>query len=443
MRIVKLIAENFKKVKAIEIVPGDDGMVILTGRNEQGKTSVLDAIAVALGGADVLKTIKEPIRQGCDRATIIADLGDMVVTRTFTEKGTYLTVKTPDGKAEFKTPQQLLDGMIGRLSFDPLAFSGMKDKDQLEALLSLVKIDLDLNAHALERQRLYDERTIINRDVKQLEGQIAGIAPQPEETPDIERNSAEVLEEMRKAQNVNSDNDKQRRRLDEMRIEANHLSGKILDSNNEIEKLEAEIERLKGCISDEQIKKINCQQDLDKLTDDGKILREQVESLKDLDLTVYDQQMAELDGTNRSVRLKQQRNALVILHSDTKKKADGLTDSITALDDKKDNALKAAQFPIDGLGFNDIGVTYKNIPFAQCSAAERLRVSLAMAMALNPKLRVIRITDGSLLDSRNMAIIKEMVAANDFQVWIEVVDESGKVGIFIEDGEVVEAEANL
>ena len=95
-----------------------------------------------------------------------------------------------------------------------------------------------------------------------------------------------------------------------------------------------------------------------------------------------------------------------------------------------------AKFPIKGLAFDDTGVTYNGIPFSQCSTAERLRVSLAMAMAMNPKLKVLRIMDGSLLDSQNMAVIQEMVAANDYQCWIERISENAGCGIYIEDGEV-------
>jgi len=99
--------------------------------------------------------------------------------------------------------------------------------------------------------------------------------------------------------------------------------------------------------------------------------------------------------------------------------------------------LKEAKFPIDGLGFNEQGVTFNGIPFKQCSSAERLKVSLAMAMALNPELKVIRITNGNLLDSSNMTIVEQMAKDNDYQIWLEMVDESGSMGIYIEDGEVV------
>jgi len=94
--------------------------------------------------------------------------------------------------------------------------------------------------------------------------------------------------------------------------------------------------------------------------------------------------------------------------------------------------------PIDGLSFDDEGVLFNAIPFSQLSSAEQLKVSISMAMSMNPKLRLIRIMDGSLLDSENMEIIKSMANDNDFQIWIEKVDESGKIGIYIEDGEIKE-----
>ena len=112
------------------------------------------------------------------------------------------------------------------------------------------------------------------------------------------------------------------------------------------------------------------------------------------------------------------------------------TAKIEALDKQKNDAIAAAKFPVAGLSFTDTGVLYNGIPFSQCSSAEKLRVSVAIAMAGNPKLRVIRITDGSLIDSKNMAIIESLAKENDYQIWIEKVDESGSVGVYIEDGQI-------
>jgi hypothetical protein len=109
---------------------------------------------------------------------------------------------------------------------------------------------------------------------------------------------------------------------------------------------------------------------------------------------------------------------------------------LDALDAKRDASLAAAKFPVDGLGFTDDGVTFKGVPFGQASSAEQITVSLAMAMALNPKLRVIRILDGSLLDPDSMQTIAAMAGENDYQVWVERVSDTSGVGVVIEDGEV-------
>ncbi len=102
----------------------------------------------------------------------------------------------------------------------------------------------------------------------------------------------------------------------------------------------------------------------------------------------------------------------------------------------KDKAISEAEFPIDGLAFGDGEVIYQGIPFSQASTAEQIRASVAIGMASNPELRVMIIRDASLLDAKSMNLISEMTNEQDFQVYCEVTDTSGKVGIYIEDGTV-------
>jgi hypothetical protein len=113
-----------------------------------------------------------------------------------------------------------------------------------------------------------------------------------------------------------------------------------------------------------------------------------------------------------------------------------LTDEMNALLKQKDELITSAKLPIDGLNIDAEGVTFNAMPFTQLSSAEQLKISLAIAMSMNPKLRVMRIMDGSLLDSDNMAVIKEMAKTEDYQVWIERVEDNGQVGILIEDGQI-------
>ena len=157
MKIVKFTAENVKRLKAVEITP--DGTVqVITGRNAQGKTSVLDAIWLALGGGGASRETPRPIRDGEDKASVTLDLGDLMVTRTWTGDKTALTVKSADG-AKYPSPQSVLDALVGRLSFYPLEFTRLSARDQVAALLDLVDLDVDLAALAAERQVAYDRRT--------------------------------------------------------------------------------------------------------------------------------------------------------------------------------------------------------------------------------------------------------------------------------------------
>ena len=125
MKIIELRAENIKRLPAVNIRP-DGNVVEITGKNGQGKTSVLDAIWWALEGKENIQAA--PIRRGATEAHIKLDIGQLKVTRTFkaVDGGHYtttITVENDEG-ARFPSPQKVLDSLLGELSFDPLAFTG-------------------------------------------------------------------------------------------------------------------------------------------------------------------------------------------------------------------------------------------------------------------------------------------------------------------------------
>ncbi len=421
MKIVKFQAENVKKLKAVEITP-DGNTVVISGRNGQGKTSVLDSIWFALGGGDAAKNTPRPIRDGEKQATITLDLGDYKVTRNWTSnENSYLKVETKDG-AKYPSPQKLLDSLVGQLSFDPLAFSTMDDKAQLKTLLGLVELPIDPAEIDRQKKEIFDQRTLVNRDVKNLEGQLAAIPEPGEDVPAEEVSASAVLAELREAQEVLQNNNFKRSDLKRMRNEVAGYQQSINELENQITELTRRINSLA--------------QSRDELIAKGKAHAVEIETLIDPDLDVFQVKLEQVEQINNSVRLANQYKGVALSLAEKITESKKLTEQITGLEKQKDDALKAAKFPVDGLGFDENGVTFGKIPFKQCSAGERLKVSLAMAMALNPKLRVIRITDGSLLDSDNMKLIESMAKDNDYQVWIEIVNESGTLGVYIEDGEV-------
>jgi hypothetical protein len=152
LRIISLEAENFKRLSAITIRP-DGSLIVISGRNGQGKTSALDAIAAAIGGKKAAP--KEPIKQGHARAEINLDLGRFKLKRTFTrhdngEIGSTLVLEQANG-ARPKTPQALLDDLMGELAFDPLDFLRKAPKDRFDTLKLLVP-EVDFDGIAAQRK---------------------------------------------------------------------------------------------------------------------------------------------------------------------------------------------------------------------------------------------------------------------------------------------------
>jgi len=403
MKIVSLTAENVKRLKAVHIEP-DGTLQVIAGRNAQGKTSVMDAIWLALGGGAAMRETAKPIRDGEESASVTLDLGDLVVTRTWTGDKTTLTVKSADG-AKYTSPQAMLDALVGRLSFDPLAFTRLSGREQVAALLDLVDLDVDLDAMAAERQKLYDARTELGRQGKAL-GDVPKVDKSLAET---ERSATAIIEQIRNAQAAES-----ARSTAESNV--NIASQKVTAIKAQLVDLEAELANWSGTFEDRS------------------------KTLAALpiapDTTALESDLANVEQTNAAIRANNEARTKGATHAKLTADYNDHTAKIDALDTKRDKALAAAKFPVDGLGFTDDGVTFQGVPFSQASSAEQIKVSLAMAMALNPKLRVIRILDGSLLDAESMEAIGAMAAANDFQVWVERVADGSGVGVVIEDGSV-------
>ena len=431
MQIVGLQVENFKRIKAVEIIP-QGNTVIISGANGQGKTSILDAIWAALGGAkaDKAQGTIEPIHGGEKKAVISVDLGDIKVTRKWTsnDKST-LVVENQQG-AKFKGPQAMLDKLVGSLSFDPLAFSQMEDKQQLETLMGLVKFSIDPRELDRQKKELFDERTIRNRETKQLEGQLAGMTEPDAETPEEEVSASEILTKMQEASETLTTNNLKRQELQTLGFQMNSHKDEIKSINGQLDELYQQI-----CYLEEKLAKE--QESLNEVVSKGRIIQAEVKELKDPDIPGLQQQMKDIEKTNQSVRDAKTYREVEQKLKTSQGESGKLTKQIQAIEQQKETMLKEAKFPIDGLGFNEQGVTFNGIPFKQCSSAERLKVSFAMAMALNPDLRVIRATNGNLLDSNSMYEVERMAKDNDYQIWLEMVDETGSMGIYIEDGEVV------
>lgn len=403
MRIVSLTAENVKRLRAVEITP-DGNVVTITGRNAQGKTSVLDAIWLALGGGAAAKGTVRPIRDGEDHASVTLDLGDVVVTRTWRGERTTLTVTSADG-AKYASPQGMLDSLVGRLSFDPLEFTRLRPLEQRQALLDLVDLPVDIDALDRNRRALFDQRTAVGR-----EGKSVGVVSVDASLPEAETSASQLVAQIREAQEIERLNHDERHMLERARQRVDATTA-------EIGRLTTQLERDAEALSE---------------------LEATVATLPAIpDVAAIEAALAGVEETNAAIRANNSARERSERVKSLRAEYDRLTAEIGELDRAKAAALANADLPVPGLGFDDGSVTFHGVPFSQASSAEQIRVSLAMAMALNPKLRVIRILDGSLLDAENLALVAEAADANDYQVWVERVADSTESAVVIEDGEVL------
>lgn len=402
MKIVSLEAENIKCLKAIEIKP-DGNMVVIGGENGNGKSSILDSIEYALGGSKHIPG--QPIRNGQEKARIVLDLGDIQVTRTFTKNGTNLVVKSKDG-ATFATPQAMLDKIVGNLSFDPSEFFRMDDKKRIETLKTLVGLDFtELNKNHKEA---FDTRTDINRRGKELKAQYESLS-YCKDVPDKEVSVAELSKQL---------------------TDAIFKNQKLSNDKRSLENNQLRITRI-----DEQIKQL--MEEKTKIESYVKKDRYTVEDLKEIDVSEIQNNINSAEEINKKVRANDAKRALETALQELRGKSEAISIALKGIDETKQQMMEKAKFPIKGLAFDEETVTFNSIPFDQISQGERIKISVAMGLVLNPKLKILLIRDASLLDEKNLEMVAKMAQKMDAQVWLERVGHGKECQIIISDGTIV------
>ncbi|MGO2634791.1 MAG: AAA family ATPase, partial [Galactobacter sp.] len=344
-KIISLTTTNYKRARHVEIRPDADGnLVIVSGKNGQGKSSVLDSIAAALGGVNA-KATPRPIHDGEDRAEIILETEDLIVTRTFTEGGSRLKVASQDG-ATYSKGQAKLDELIGRLSLDPLAFTQLSDREQVATLLDLVDLPFDPTELDAQRKTIFDQRTEVGR-----QGKAIGDVTVDPNLPAGEQSATDLINQIREAQATNAE---------------------VLNARANAERYRTTIARLQQELHDAEEALVRSQAVADQET---------------VDTSTLEQQLATLEDTNSSIRANNVARGKAQEQARLRKEYKALSAELEAMDKRKADGLASAEFPVDGLGFDESGVTFQGVPFKQASSAEQIRVSLAMAIALNPGLR--------------------------------------------------------
>jgi chromosome segregation ATPase len=431
MKIVKLTAENFMRLVAVEISPQGNAIMI-TGKNAAGKSSVLDAIMSALCGKRYQP--EKPIRDGQDHAEVVVETENFIIKRTFTAKGGgTVTVSNAEGM-KASSPQKMLDKLVGEIAFEPMEFfkdgkDVKKQREQRAMLMQLVGLDftdIDKKIKAVKAERSAVKTSKETYDFE------AGQIP---EMPDVGDELVSMDELTTKLRIATKHNEKQ--------VE---LQGAIDDGQrlltSYMEKLDASIgaiTALKKQLTFAEQQKANNQEEIAKIEAKLDGLAGQMEPLIDLD--AINRSIGLVEQSNNLVRDKLRRTELVKKSADKSREFAALGKKMKTLDAQKAARLGAAKMPIEKLSVDENTILYNNIPLSQVNESMQLQIAVAISMALNPKLKVI-LMKGNDLDAENLEAVCTMARDKDYQVWIEKVsdDKSNKTGFIIEDGSVVPAD---
>lgn len=411
LHLVSLEASAFKRLRAVRIdFPAGEPVVTISGRNGQGKSSVLDAIAAALGGGAYKP--ERPIRKGHKKAEIVADLGEIIVRRTFTESGGSLTVEAADG-SKLASPQAVLDKLYGSLAFDPLAFTRMEPRHQVAELQRVAGLTERFAAIEAQRGAAVAAKTEANRTVRTLEMTLEGL---PDVAgPDEEVSVTTLAAELQAANATKAKHASARQWLQQERKTATDLAMQLAE-------LEKRLDAVRTALADAEAE----------IAKRAPI----VEAMVDPDIAAITSRITSVEQDNALARRRKHRAETVEKLKDAReaaRKADRAVEDIAL---NRDATLAEARLPVKGLGFTDEGVTLNGVPFEQASTAEQIRASVAMGLASNPRLRLMLVREGSLLDDESMRLLADIAAEHDAQVVVERVSSGEAVGVVIEDGEV-------
>lgn len=428
-RILKLHSENVMRLRAIDITPSDD-LVVIAGENDAGKSSVLQSIQMALGGKRCFPDV--PLRQGSRNGVVRVEIGDgkpdLVVSLRLGKDGRH-TLKIEDAEGnEQRRPMELLGDLIDAVAFEPLSLAGASPKVLSDMLRKAVGLDFtELNA---ERHQRYTDRTRVNTICEQLQAEVKSLQESlsdvPEALPDVD--AAKIA--MDRAEALIRANHKESRELEQLALIIRDLHEKEKELDRQISRLQAEYKELGSAIERDERDYANRTKSLAQATlPDIAQLRIDYERAVQLQSLVRDRQ-----------RLEERCEAL----DASREKAKLLSDAIAEIDQTKARQLSDANWPVDGLGFDEDGtITLNALPLSQASQSERLNTVVAIVASMNPKLRVMLVRDASVLGDERLEQLRQIARDRGMQIWAEYAtrnadDRPGVPCVLIEDGSVVE-----
>lgn len=413
VKIAALEAENVKRIKAVALTPSPTGLTIVGGNNNQGKTSVLDALAWALGGEKFRPTAA--VRDGAlapPHLKVILSNGVVVERKG---KNSSLTVTDPTGQ---RSGQQLLNAFVEPLALDLPRFMQASDKDKADTLLNIIGVGDALTGLDREIKALYDRRTVIG----QIGAQKRHAAEELTEYPDAPSEPVSAIELIQQQQEIllhNADNQRKRMKLAQLEEQEKQLGRRVQELSQELEMVEHQLTAV--------------QQDVQDAT-------KTVAQLQDESTAELEQSIRNVEEINRQVSANLAKSKAQDEAERYAQEYTALTEQIKAKRTARMDLLNGADLPLTGLGVEDGSLTYNGKHWQDMSGSDQLRVATAIVRRLNPDCGFVLLDKLEQMDLATLAEFGSWLQAEGLQAIATRVSTGGECQIIIEDGRVKDVE---
>lgn len=414
VKINTLQLENVKRVKLVEMEPGQNGLTIIGGRNNQGKTSVLDAIAWALGGEKYRPSM--PARDGSLTMPYLKVTLSNGITVERKGKNSALTVTDESGQ---KCGQALLDSFIEQLALDLPKFLESSSKEKASMMLRIVGLEEQIKELDQKERIAYNRRYEIGRIAEQKRKyadnmeQWDGVPEQPISPVELIRAQQDILAK-------NGENQRKRQRLNEITMEKHRIA-------DEISRLEAQIADLTA--RKEERKEMYAQ-----VAQDEDVALKTVCELVDESTAELEESLRNIESLNIKIRANLDKEKALQEADEYKSQYDELSAEIKGLREEKISLLNGADLPLEGLAVEDGELVFHNQKWDNMSASEQLRVATAIVRKLNPECGFVLLDKLEQMDSETLAEFGDWLEEQGLQAIATRVSSGDECQIIIEDG---------
>lgn len=415
IKINSLELENVKRVKAVKFEPTASGLTVVGGKNNQGKTSVLDAITWALGGEKY-----KPSQPGREGSMVPPKLhielsNGIVVERS--GKNSALKVTDPSGK---KGNQTLLDSFISQFALDLPKFINSSTKDKANTLLQIIGVGDQLDTFDKQEQQLYNRRTEIGRIADQKK-KYADEMVQWDGVPEEIVSASELIQQQQ---------------------EILARNGRNQELRNQVTNLEAQKTLLEQRIA-ETTKALNAMQEqMTELANDLVIANTNAKDLQDESTAELETSIANIDSTNAKVRDNLNKQRAQAEAEEYKLQYGDLTTQLEDVRKARMNLLNGVEMPLQNLSVDNGELVYKGQRWDNMSGSDQLKVATAIVRKTNPKCGFVLLDKLEQMDVDTMKKFGHWLQENNLQAIATRVSTGDECSIFIEDGYSIDKSGN-